>query len=124
VFESLRRLLDVGRIDSGTAGPSAFFVLQRPTVRSEEADRILDEGACTARFSTEALWPWSSRLVDKDPAPPVSTSSYFHTRSVRSIPALTIWFGVKNLAALIDEVWPCPVATTSEDIFHTRTRPS
>ena len=60
VVESLRRLFEAGREDSGAGGASLFLVLQSPIVWSADAERMREEGAWTAMLSTDALCPQSS----------------------------------------------------------------
>ena len=76
-----------------------------------------------------ALWPYNSICGDMDAEKPLGSSIYLHIRTVRSNPEEAICVEEMNFASLIEEV--CPpfaaegdVANTSDDMFHTRSKPS
>lgn len=102
MLESFRRLFADGRSSSGAAGASDFLVDHRPTVWSAEAESTREDGACTAKLSTEDRWPNISSVGTSE-ASPTSVSAYFHSRSVRSIPELAWDLRVSSHAH------PCPL---------------
>jgi hypothetical protein len=71
----------------GAAGEADLDVVQSPMEPSVEAERMREEGACTARESMLPVWPYSSRMGFRSPEKWSEDSVYFQTRTVRSRPA-------------------------------------
>lgn len=64
---SLRRLeLGSGRRFEAAAGSADLDEDQMPMVWSAEAERMREVGVSTARWSMDAVWPYSSRTGEKE----------------------------------------------------------
>ena len=92
------------RRDGGASGAEDAVLDHRPTLWSLDAESMREVAELTSTLSTPDLWPYNSkvgRIV-------FSSSLYFHTRTVRSLPADTSRLLERLLSALIDAVCPLP----------------
>ena len=126
-FDRFRRLLAAdeaeGRSVAGASGDDEADDDQSPTVWSLEAESMRDVDECTSIDSTPALCPYNSRVG----LIVLSSALYFHTRTVRSLPAEAILLSDKHRSDLIADVCPLPsdVANNVPCVAsHARIRPS
>jgi hypothetical protein len=126
-FERFLRLLAAvdadGSKEAGASGDDDAELDQKPTLWSLDADSMRDVAALTSTLSTPDLWPYSSSAGRID----FSSSLYFHTRTVLSLPPETSLLLDKHLKALIDETCP-PAADVASSVpfvaSQARSRPS
>ena len=65
----------VRRRAGGAGGASALVLVQRPTVWSDEAEMMRNDGAWTAKEFMPDVWPYSSRAGVRDTGAPGSVDS-------------------------------------------------